>query len=310
MKQQLVIAQNLVANGSFEQYYSCPLGLNSVDSCIGWHKFGGISGAPGTPDYFDTCSSFIQNSVPNNAFGSQSPFEGSAYMGLFTMDYSYWYREYIGTELLDTLNPGYSYTISMRFSRGNRTIYQTDACVASNKMGVRFTTNGYQIGSIIPVSNYAQVYQDTIITDTLNWVLLCKNFIADSAYTHLYIGNFFESDSTDTIQINCPIPPGRAYYYIDSINIVCTSSNCYSKVNELNNNTLILYYNAMDETITVKRLEEKQGIILLYCTTGQLILRRTVNENEKINISELSDGFYMAVLSSPNKTSYLKIIKN
>jgi hypothetical protein len=227
MKQSVLIAQNLVPNGSFELQYSCPTGMNEVDTCISWHKFGGIPGGPGTPDYFDSCSAGL-NGVPNNVCGTQVPFDGSAYMGIYTFEYSYWYREYIGAELLDTLLPANNYSISMRVSRGNRTTFQTDACVASNRMGIRFTTYAYPLDTILPINNYAQVYEDSILIDTLDWVLLHWNFVADSAYTHLYIGNFFESDSTDTLQINCLVPPGRAYYYIDSVNVACISSNCFT----------------------------------------------------------------------------------
>jgi hypothetical protein len=74
-------AQNLVPNGSFEQYYSCPVFNGEADTCIGWHSFGGIIGATGTPDYFNSCSIVV--GVPDNLCGRQMAYQGNGYMGLF-----------------------------------------------------------------------------------------------------------------------------------------------------------------------------------------------------------------------------------
>jgi hypothetical protein len=197
----------------------------------------------------------------------------------------------------------------MRISRGNRTIYQTDACVASNKMGLRFTTFGYPIGSIIPVDNYVQLFSDSMITDTLNWVLLNWNFTPDSSYTHIYVGNFFESANTDTIQINCPIPPGRAYYFIDSVNIVCTSSNCFMAEFEIKSNEPEIFYNSINESLNLKNWNNNKSTLYMFNEIGQMVLKKPINPESEINISSLNNKFYIAVLRSANKTVYKKIIK-
>jgi len=303
-------AQNLVPNPSFEQYYSCPPGANQVDSCIGWHKFGGVIGLVGTPDYFDTCSTFGQNSVPNNYFGGQAPFHGGAYMGLFTYDWTYWYREYIGADLLDTMVPGANYSISMRVSSGNTTPQQY-MCLATNKMGVRLTTSGYSFDSLIPVNNYAQLYDNSIISDTLNWVLLGWNFIADSAYTHIYIGNFFESDSTDTIHVDCPSLPGRAYYYIDSINIVCTSAICFTDLNEIKNDKILISPNPFSDKINITGKRNELVEVNLYDITSRKIFHQSFTISASINTEQFAKGVYLYELR--NKRGVIKkgkLVKN
>src|SRR5262249_851031 len=98
-----VSGQNLLPNGSFELYYSCPTHTNEVDSCKGWH------GVLNTPDYFNTCSNYPV-SIPDNIAGDQLPFEGNAYAGLatYTAPNSN-YREIIGSQLIGTLIPGNTY---------------------------------------------------------------------------------------------------------------------------------------------------------------------------------------------------------
>ncbi len=77
-----VQAQNLIPNGSFEQFTSCPRTTGQVDSAIGWHN------VLNTPDYFATCSPYPV-SIPDNVCGSQMPFDGSGYMGLYTYAWAF-----------------------------------------------------------------------------------------------------------------------------------------------------------------------------------------------------------------------------
>jgi OOP family OmpA-OmpF porin len=190
-------AQNLVPNSSFEEYYVCPDNTSQVDSSVSWHS------VLNTPDYFVTCSPYPV-CIPDNLCGYQYPFDGNAYMGIITYDwyFTYW-KEIIGTQLLDTLVPGNNYHFSMRVSRGNWT-NQSYNCSASNNIGVRFTTKPYSASFPPPINNTATLNTDTIVKDTLNWILLSWNFTADSAYNYIYIGNFFDNAHTDTVVINAP----------------------------------------------------------------------------------------------------------
>jgi hypothetical protein len=100
----------------------------------------------------------------------------------------------------------------MRVSRGNWT-NQSYNCSASNNIGVRFTTKPYSASFPPPINNTATLNTDTIVKDTLNWILLSWNFTADSAYNYIYIGNFFDNAHTDTVVINAPNGQfGIAYY--------------------------------------------------------------------------------------------------
>lgn len=99
---------------------------------------------------------------------------------------------------------------------------------ATNKLGILFSTIDYGIFYPSPVNNYAQVYTDSIITDTLSWVPIRGSFIADSNYSFITIGSFFTDAFVDSLQILGTLC--RAYYYVDDICVSTDSAYCYNYV--------------------------------------------------------------------------------
>src|SRR5688572_29655700 len=73
---RICIAQNLVSNGSFENYSTCPGNSGQITKAVGWFY------TNGSPDYFDTCA-FISTTVgvPSNFAGFQYAATGGAYAG-------------------------------------------------------------------------------------------------------------------------------------------------------------------------------------------------------------------------------------
>ena len=57
--------QNLVPNGSFEEYGECPNNGAQIDRAIGWSAF------RRSPDYFNSCDEGSVASVPFNFIGEQ-----------------------------------------------------------------------------------------------------------------------------------------------------------------------------------------------------------------------------------------------
>jgi hypothetical protein len=302
---------NLVPNGSFEDYYSCPWSNGQVDSCVGWYGMGGIGNPfPGTPDYFNSCSGPIVNVPDNTTGGYQSSFEGNAYMGLLTYIWSGFWREIIGTKLTDTLIPGNPYHVSMRVSRGNWT-NQAYNVAASNKLGLRFTTFEHTISDPPSINNYAQLYVDSIITDTLNWVLLQWEYVPDSPYTHVYIGNFFDDANTDTLVINAPLGQfGQAYYFIDSVNISCIGKDCISGIDSTAETKAYIEYHIDSKTIEFYNWSNNKGIVSIFNSAGKLVLSETMHAGIPISLSFLSKGLYLVRLGTEEKYLVKKIIVN
>ncbi|MBZ0099804.1 MAG: hypothetical protein K8F30_12000, partial [Taibaiella sp.] len=154
---------NLVPNGSFEQYSTCPTGLGSGQfhtHCVGWGRLNMAS-----PDYMHSCGS----GVPNNAFGHQWPAQGQAYCGI--VDYAggnNTFREYI-TAYITPMQIGATYEVSLSVSVGSRPKYFT------NGIGVHFFDTGitqYTHSNHVPLTPKINFLSNGLITDTTNWIRL------------------------------------------------------------------------------------------------------------------------------------------
>ena len=218
-----VMGQNLVGNYSFEDHYisDCPNNIDQVPYAIGWRNF------CSTPDYYNACATVPGLLVPSNGYGYQQAATGSAYCGFYT----FWDtvfggvpngRELIGRQLDSSLIIGERYFASFKVSLAEQGSY--DYC-ASNRLGMKFSTvayDNYGTDSVISplVNNFAQIYTNNIITDTLNWTTISGSFVADSAYNYLVIANFFDDVHTDTLILAHDTSQAAycyAYYYLDDV---------------------------------------------------------------------------------------------
>jgi hypothetical protein len=291
--------QNLVPNPSFEDTVSCPVFGGQVNLAVGWHA------VATTPDYFNACTTTSAFDVPLNTCGYQYPATGQAYVGLDTYDViDTTYREIIGAFLTSSMIIGIKYFVSFKasFSAG---IFQA-INIAANKLGILFSTVDY-LSNPPPINNFCQVYTDSIISDSLNWTTIKGSFIADSAYSFISIGNFFQNFFTDTIHLN-PTNHTRAYYYIDDVCVSTDSLTCNSTVgiNELKNqDDLILFPNPFTDkvNITIKRNELLE--VSLYDVTSRKIFNQSFTipiaiGTISINTEQLAKGIYLYEVRNKN----------
>jgi hypothetical protein len=218
---------NLVPNPSFESYSSCPSNTGEVFKATGWDSYNG------SPDYFNSCSSISQVDIPHNALGYQLAFNGNGYCGFSTYDNASLYREIIGVQLSSPLIVSQKYFVSFNVSRADSNYI---VGYSSNKVGVKFST--VKSTSVV-INNSAHYYTNSVITDTLNWIKIFGSFIADSAYLHLMIGNFFDDANTTFLNdANGQV----AYYYIDD---VCLSTDSIFTKN---------YATGTEETLPISKM--------------------------------------------------------
>jgi hypothetical protein len=197
-------AQNILSNGNFEDYSSCPTTYAQTTRCVGWRAY-----TNGTPDYFNACAN-VPAAVPNAAYGYQPAASGNAYMGFISNST----KEYIATTI-SPLQIGSTYEISMSVSLAN------SSSMALNDLGMLFYKSGpFSVATNGVVSSSPQVWftsQGPII-DTQNWVRVTQIFTADSAYDNIVIGGFKNWSTitpSDTMRI---MPIGViSYYYVDSV---------------------------------------------------------------------------------------------
>jgi len=213
-------AQNLVYNGDFEIYDTCPTngstpGDLQIEHCTGWT-------APtklGTSDYFNACSINFINSVPQNFFGYQQPKNGNGYCGFYAWvihtDTENSYREYIQTELAQPLITGkkYQFSFFVSFSGYN---------YAVEKIGALFSANNLNANTFSPIVATPQVVNTNgIITDSVGWTKIEGEFIANGGEKFLTIGYFEDSLAVfDTLNTDPLFMSPESYYYVDGVELI------------------------------------------------------------------------------------------
>jgi len=288
---------NLVPNPSFEDTISCPHYGNQLDKAAGWHP------SRESPDYFNECDWLTgTTSVPQNFCGYQYAFQGNAYIGFIAYGMvAPNTREYFTCQLINPLTIGKKYNVKFYLNLSGGVSRK----IACNNIGLLFSTINYDLNNPAPVGNHSQFYTDSIITDTLNWIPVEGSFIADSNYTYMTVGNFFDDVLTDSINIT-GAPSTYANYFIDSISV---AEDLTSSILGLHNHDFIIYPNPFNEKIRLHSNEIKFETLHVLDVSGQSIEFKTDIVNDStidINFKTLSKGIYILII---NNSLYFKIIK-
>ncbi|MNK11871.1 hypothetical protein D3C87_299200 [compost metagenome] len=220
---------NLVKNPSFEEYSKCPDDINQMVYAEFWNSVVDTVGVPSyAAEYFNSCAGTnIYSSLPANIHFYQNPKSGIGMAGAtFYYDKTPPYpggvpknwRDYIQGHLRTRLISGKEYCVSFWLNVAEVAGY------AHNKIGIYFDdgtinhsidTPGKEILSVIP-----QIFTDSIITDTANWIKVEKSFIATGNETHLTMGNFFKNSEVDTTVLEYRAWLQYSYYLIDDVSVI------------------------------------------------------------------------------------------
>ncbi|HLO70965.1 MAG TPA: T9SS type A sorting domain-containing protein [Flavipsychrobacter sp.] len=200
--------QNMVPNGDFEYFDSCPTTIGQTHLAFPWRNY-----HLGSTDYFNTCAIHPNNATaPQTNFGYQSPASGNGFAGGYAfMTYiTSTYSELLAIPIKPLIT-GRKYEVSLSINRSN------NSGAASNGIGVYFYDNGPTntitgtFSSHLSISPQINFTSYGVITDTQNWTRLVDTFTADSTYDNIVIGNF------PMITSYTVIGAGYAYYYYDSV---------------------------------------------------------------------------------------------
>ncbi|MFH0893372.1 MAG: gliding motility-associated C-terminal domain-containing protein [Bacteroidota bacterium] len=208
-------AQNLVPNGDFEYYTTCPITANEVYRAYPWFTPGGSS------DYFNSCVVWPFVAVPTNQFGTQVPHSGNGYCGFLTIiNFNPDSREYIAVGLKEPLKTNKKYCISFWVSAAEL------SHLGISNIGAYFSNDtikqipqGFNV--LLPYSPQVENADYNFLSDTLSWMKVEGSFIAAGGERFMTIGNFRDDAHTlfDTIK---PLPlgiPNETYYYIDDVSV-------------------------------------------------------------------------------------------
>ncbi len=213
--------QNLVQNGGFEEFVSCPVKMSNLNKDAKYWS------APtlGTTDYFNECSR-TKLGVPMNFKGKQEPYEGAGYAGLYLFaprDY----REYIQVPLKETLQKGSRYRLTLFLSLSEKSdgAVMDMAALFSEKPLSVYTKRELSHGDLstmasrtthikqFPVSGYYQ--------DKQNWMELTFDMVAKGFENHLILGNFKSNSGSAYLSFDKTTKgeEGYSYYYVDDISL-------------------------------------------------------------------------------------------
>jgi len=287
-------AQNLIPNADFE----------STANCINADLW--ISPSLGTPDYYNVCNTGGLWGVPSNYNGFEYPHSGNAYFGFLIKNsgaITVEWREYIQVQLLNPLIVGNTYYLGMFLSLADdQSQYGSDA------IGALFTT--------VPVFqndnlHFVQIPQalnqpGNFIINKNGWVQIMMSFIADSAYSYITIGNFFDDANTGYVPVSGGSWP-RAYFYIDDVCLSSDSAFCISTVGITEvkeSNEISLFPNPFQDNLKITLNNNEINTVIIYDCTSREILKQKFISSVSLNTEQLAKG--MDLYEVRNKNGVIK----
>jgi OOP family OmpA-OmpF porin len=290
-------AQNLVLNGSFEEYYQLPSAIGQINYCKYWN-----SPNNNTPDYFHNDATYMGVNIPLNAWGYQNAYEGNAYAGIFI--YNMLYPEgvdYVQSKLIFQLLSK-RYCVSFYVS-----LADSASVYAVNNIGVYFSQDSVFFNNNNRLSQFSpQIINNSInsIADHNSWIKISGNFLAIGGEKYIMIGNFNLPENDDTIQVqgysNSWASAKSGYIYIDSVSVtLCDDVGIEEKPLD----KIDIYSNPTQDFVSIGLPKSyTQANLSIYNLTGQLISQKQLTQtNQQIPIIELSDGMYIFVIQNGGK---------
>ena len=212
---------NLVQNPSFEQCLNCPtnggaiIGIDFINNVIipHWNNPSTtLSG--GSPDYFH----FNENGV--QAFDGNSMIGAATYISLFSpIEWSN-AREYLQTELIDSLIFNKQYLIEFYTVVGLYPSYS--GIFLANKIGLHFSDTILHSTNwnYFPLNAQIKYFNNEIILDTNSWTKVCGLYNAHGGEKYMTVGNFNSDVETDFICL-APFWPadGGCYMLFDKFSV-------------------------------------------------------------------------------------------
>jgi hypothetical protein len=223
---QVLMAQNLAPNPSFETITSCPPGNSGISGGYAppWNR---PPGSITTPDLFHSCGTVGINcnniNVPGNNYGGVSAaFDGVAYAGILT-----YYtacpncREYIHAPLVSAMVAGNTYDVRMRVKLAPLSRYATD------RFGIHLSNTAPNQPSNQPILLTPTWQYPGVHADKTNWVLMKFSYVAAGGEAYITAGNFYNNASTTITDFGssaglCALVTSGNIYYIDSIYVGTT----------------------------------------------------------------------------------------
>lgn len=220
-----VVGQNLILNGSFENYIRCPQNHNQYKSNLrdlvpGWNTVN-----RSTPDYFHRCSQNTDVGVPANFAGNIEPANGDAYVGLIlrvdTTSYAFSpaYSEHITGTLEYPLVRGRTYCLRFFYAFGE------NSGISCSNLGIYFSQEKPDFSENNDMYSFQPqllLHEDSILYTDGQWHLLSASFVASGGEKYMTIGNYRPLRQSMISKHHPEISNGTkffAYYFFDAFEL-------------------------------------------------------------------------------------------
>ena len=231
--------QNLIQDGSFEEYTKCPKGFSKTAKGLKFTYWWSPNKA--TPDCFNSCCKNDRASVPKNIGGTQEAKSGNGYARLLGTENR---SEYVKTELKEELEKGVEYYVEFWVSLQDKCMYSTNSLGVFVGKSITGTKNVRAL-EVIP-----QIKSDKYITNSSGWTIVSGTFKARGREKYLTIGYF--SKEKGSFKYEKVSVQAFAGYYIDDVKLI--------KVENIEEEESIglkrSYYESNEFVITIQSNEE------------------------------------------------------
>lgn len=285
-------AQNLILNGSFEDYSGCPVNYSEIDSALFWTTPTVFSSS----DYYNQCATPGSNvSVPDNGPGYQEAYSGVAYSGIYLVyPPSANYREYLEVMLPDSLHANTCYHFEMVVNLTNTCQYTTDA------IGAYFSDTAITgLVNFLPIPVTPQVSNSSMnLFDTLNWTLVSGEFLAGGGEQYLIIGNFADDNNTSLYLADPSAPFDFVYALVDNVSLFpCKTTG----MENIDVSLVTVLPNPASGQLNIHTGSDKSSTFILYDFSLKKILQLEIINDLIIDVQSLPRGLYLYELSTSDK---------
>lgn len=297
--------QNLVNNPSFEDTIPCAIYLGPPQL----RPYYWFRPTAGSSDFFNSPTNCAWGSgVPVNPGGFQYPRTGDAYVGLLI-----WAglpamnrREYIEGILKDTLIQNHKYCCEFYVCCSNTCLFSTDAIGAYfSADSLKNDTSNLVLNVIPQVENVP----GNMLTDTLNWMLVSGEFIAQGGEKYITIGNF-KDDAHTTLDSNFGGWYIGSYYFIDDVSL----TDCTVGIAEMGEQSFSIGPNPANDKLFIEMNHYALKPVSLTITNiaGQKVWDQNFYGKVKpgvIDVSEFQAGIYFITLQTAEGQWVKKFVK-
>lgn len=291
----------------------------------------------GSADYMNSCAdtyygganaptSYVNSGGNNYLWSDIPPRNGKGYLGMFTYGASN-YREYIETELTQTLTPGNSYLVSFYVNKN------FNAPQLMNKIGALLTTDKVLVTNNSSSNMYVAnlpfepqvAWNDSFFVQGNKWYNVSAIIVADKPYKYLTIGNFENNTSTSIANTGSLIPgqffaQAASYINIDDVVVAevpaVLDDSCKATINSIaqmdvqSKTTLQLYPNPARSAINwnIHAFKNAEWNVEVYSLTGQLI-QSTKTKSNSLSVKKYLPGIYFIRISDGESFYSAKFVK-